>query len=44
MRIVAFMNGIGPEDAVGEYIGKERVCRGVVNYAGNRARGRLRQR
>ena len=32
---MAFMNGIGPEDAVGEYISKERICRGVVNYAGN---------
>lgn len=35
MRIAAFMNGIGPEDAIGEYVSKERVCRGVVNYAGN---------
>ena len=35
MRIAAFMNGIGPEDAIGEYISKERICRGVVNYAGN---------
>ena len=35
MRIAAFMNGIGPEDAIGEYLPKERVCRGVVNYAGN---------
>jgi 2-dehydropantoate 2-reductase len=29
------MNGIGPEDALGDYVPKERVCRGVVNYAGN---------
>jgi len=35
MRIIAFMNGIGPEDTLGEYVTKERVCRGVVNYAGN---------
>lgn len=35
MRIIAFMNGIGPEDTLGEFISKERVCRGVVNYAGN---------
>jgi 2-dehydropantoate 2-reductase len=35
MRIVAFMNGIGPEDAFGEYVDKTKVCRGVINYAGN---------
>jgi 2-dehydropantoate 2-reductase len=35
MRVTAFMNGIGPEDAIGTYVGKDRVCRGVVNYAGN---------
>ena len=35
MRVVAAMNGIGPEDFVGEYISRERVCRGVINYAGN---------
>jgi 2-dehydropantoate 2-reductase len=35
MRIVLLMNGIGPEDAVGRYIAKERVWRGVVNFAGN---------
>ena len=35
MRVVAAMNGIGPEDLVGEYISKDRVCRGVINYAGN---------
>ena len=35
VRIIAFMNGIGPEDALGAYLGKENVCRGVVNYAGN---------
>jgi len=35
MRIVACMNGIGPEDAIGEYISKERVCRAVINFAGN---------
>ncbi len=37
MRLVAFMNGIGPEDAFGEYVPRERVCRGVINYAGNLA-------
>ena len=36
MRVVAAMNGIGPEDLIGEYFPKERVCRGVINYAGNR--------
>ena len=35
MRVVAAMNGIGPEDLVGEYISRDRVCRGVINYAGN---------
>jgi len=35
MRIVAFMNGIGPEDTFGEFVPKEKVCRGVINYAGN---------
>jgi 2-dehydropantoate 2-reductase len=35
MRIVAFMNGIGPEDAVGEHVSKERICRCIVNYAAN---------
>ena len=35
MRVVAAMNGIGPEDLLGEYISKNRVCRGVINYAGN---------
>jgi 2-dehydropantoate 2-reductase len=39
MRIVAFMNGIGPEDAVGEYVSKDRVCRCVVNYAANLKEG-----
>jgi 2-dehydropantoate 2-reductase len=34
-RVVAAMNGIGPEDVVGEFISKGRVCRGVINYAGN---------
>jgi len=34
-RVVAAMNGIGPEDLIGEYISKEQVCRGVINYAGN---------
>ncbi len=34
-RVVAAMNGIGPEDLVGEFISKERVCRGVINFAGN---------
>jgi 2-dehydropantoate 2-reductase len=38
MRIAAFMNGIGPEDALGAYVPKEHVCRGVVNYAGNLSR------
>lgn len=37
MRLIAFMNGIGPEDTLGEYVSKEKVCRGVVNYAGNLA-------
>jgi 2-dehydropantoate 2-reductase len=35
IRVVAAMNGIGPEDLIGEYFPKERVCRGVINYAGN---------
>jgi 2-dehydropantoate 2-reductase len=35
LRLAVFMNGVGPEDAVGEYFPKERVCRGVINYAGN---------
>ena len=35
MRVVAAMNGIGPEDLVGEYVSKNRVCRGVINYAGH---------
>ncbi len=35
MRVIAFMNGIGPEDTLGEFVAMERVCRGVVNYAGN---------
>ena len=35
MRIVAAMNGIGPEDAVGEYASKERICRCIINFAGN---------
>jgi len=35
MRVVAAMNGIGPEDLIGESFPKERVCRGVINYAGN---------
>jgi 2-dehydropantoate 2-reductase len=35
MRVVAFMNGIGPEDAIGDVLGRERVCRGIINYAGN---------
>ncbi len=35
MRVVAAMNGIGPEDLVGEYVSKNHVCRGVINYAGN---------
>ena len=34
MRIVAAMNGIGPEDAVGEYVSKERICRCIINFAG----------
>jgi len=37
MRVVAAMNGIGPEDLVGEFFPKERVCRGVINYAGNQS-------
>ncbi len=35
MRVVAAMNGIGPEDLIGDFIPKERVCRGVINFAGN---------
>ncbi len=35
MRVVAAMNGIGPEDFVGEKFGKDRVCRAVLNFAGN---------
>jgi 2-dehydropantoate 2-reductase len=35
MRIVALMNGIGPEDAVGQHVAKERVWRGIINFAGN---------
>jgi 2-dehydropantoate 2-reductase len=35
MRIAAFMNGIGPEDTVGEYVPKDRIFRGVVNYGCN---------
>ncbi len=35
MRIVAAMNGIGPEDVVGKCFPKQRVCRAVINYAGN---------
>jgi len=35
MRIVAFMNGIGPEDTIGEQVSKERICRCIVNYAAN---------
>ena len=37
MRVVAAMNGIGPEDLIGEQHPKERVCRGVINYAGNQS-------
>ena len=37
MRVVGAMNGIGPEDLIGEHFPKERVCRGVINYAGNQA-------
>jgi len=36
MRVVAAMNGIGPEDYVGERFAKDRVCRAVLNFAGNR--------
>jgi 2-dehydropantoate 2-reductase len=35
MRFVAFMNGIGPEDSLARFLDKNRVCRGVVNFAGN---------
>ena len=35
MRVVAFMNGVGPEDAIGELIDKSKVSRGVANFAGN---------
>jgi len=37
MRVVAAMNGIGPEDLIGESFPKERVCRAVINYAGNQS-------
>ena len=37
MRVVAAMNGIGPEDMIGDYYTKSRVCRGVINYAGNQS-------
>ena len=37
MRVVAAMNGIGPEDLIGERFPKKRVCRGVINYAGNQS-------
>ena len=32
--IVAFQNGIGPEDEVARFFPKEQVARGIVNYAG----------
>jgi len=35
MRIVVLMNGIGPEDEIGARVSKERVWRGIINYAGN---------
>lgn len=35
MRVVAAMNGIGPEDVIGKQFPKQRVCRAVINYAGN---------
>jgi 2-dehydropantoate 2-reductase len=35
MRVVATMNGIGPEDLIGDHFPKQRVCRAVINYAGN---------
>jgi len=35
VRVVAAMNGVGPEDLIGEHFPKERVCRGVINFAGN---------
>jgi 2-dehydropantoate 2-reductase len=35
LRVIAFMNGIGPEDEVGKQIDMSKVCRGVVNYAGS---------
>ncbi len=35
MRVVAAMNGIGPEDLIGESFPKKHVCRAVINYAGN---------
>jgi 2-dehydropantoate 2-reductase len=38
MRITAFMNGIGPEDIIARYVPGNRVCRGVVNYAGNQSK------
>ncbi len=35
MRVIAFMNGVGPEDTIGELIDKSKVSRGVANFAGN---------
>jgi len=35
LRVVVFMNGIGPEDLVSEYIPKEIIWRGIVNFGGN---------
>jgi len=37
MRLAAFMNGVGPEDEISEYIDKSKVSRGVANFAGNLA-------
>jgi 2-dehydropantoate 2-reductase len=33
--VLSVHNGIGTEDFIGKYIGPERVCRMVVNYAGS---------
>lgn len=35
LRLCALMNGIGPEDAIGDYVGRDRVSRAVANFAGN---------
>lgn len=32
--VISFQNGIGPEDEIAQHVPKERVARGIVNYAG----------